>query len=363
MSMVTRGYLFIAAICAGAILLWAAPINVKAQYSYTTLSVPGATNTYAYGISGSNIVGTYNDGTNSYGFIYNINSNTYTTFNVPGAISTTAYGISGANITGNYGDGTNNYGFIYNIDTGAYITSIDPASPDVAFLFGIDGTNIVGEYRGSGGQQPPFGAFVYSGGQFTPLDVPGGQFASAYGIDDTNIVGAYADINGDNLGFLYNGSAYTTLSVPGTASVPAGTYAYGINGTNVVGIFWKAIYGYDLGFVYNINSGVYTTFSVPGTQSTDPHGISGNNIAGSYTSTNGVSYGFLATPLPLALQGVAVADQFQLTVSGPPAPAAIEASTNLVNWVSLYTNTPPFTFTDLAMTTFPARFYRVLLPH
>lgn len=55
---------------------------------------------------------------------------------------------------------------------------------------------------------------------------------------------------------------------------------------------------------------------------------------------------------------------FQLTISGPlnPAyPTIIQASTNLVNWVDLYTNTPPFTYTDPAATNYPLRFYRAVV--
>jgi len=47
-------------------------IGVSAQgaYTYTTLDVPGATNTYAYGIDGGNIVGYYFDvSDNRHGFL------------------------------------------------------------------------------------------------------------------------------------------------------------------------------------------------------------------------------------------------------------------------------------------------------
>lgn len=357
MIMATRGCLFIAAICAGAILLTAATTSVEAQYSYTILSVPGASSTAAWGFDGSNVVGSCYNGTNYQGFLYNTNSNTYTTLSAPGAIDTYAGGISGNNIAGYYYDGTNNYGFLYNINSATFTTLTDPASPNI-FVFGIDGANVVGEDEETS-PQFAYGAFVSSGGQYFPLYVPAAQDAAAYGIDGTNIVGAYLNEDGLNLGFLYNGSSYTSLSVPGTA----GTYAYGINGSNIVGIAWESIYGYDQGFVYNINSGAYTTFTVPESTSTVAQGIHGDEIVGNYTSTNGVTYGFLATPLPspLTLHGAAVANEFHLTVSGPSAPATIEASTNLVNWVIVTTNTPPFTFTDSAMAMFPARFYRASL--
>lgn len=56
---------------------------------------------------------------------------------------------------------------------------------------------------------------------------------------------------------------------------------------------------------------------------------------------------------------------FQLTVGGQSGQSyIIQASTNLVNWVSIYTNPPPyiapFTFTDANASNYPTRFYRAL---
>ena len=56
---------------------------------------------------------------------------------------------------------------------------------------------------------------------------------------------------------------------------------------------------------------------------------------------------------------------FQLTVNGQPGQEYIvQASTNLINWVSVYTNPPPFnspfTFTDSNASSYQDRFYRVV---
>jgi uncharacterized repeat protein (TIGR01451 family) len=51
-----------------------------------------------------------------------------------------------------------------------------------------------------------------------------------------------------------------------------------------------------------------------------------------------------------------------LTVSSPSYPVIIQASTNLVNWVNISTNTPPFTFTNsVAPPAPPYEFYRAVL--
>jgi uncharacterized repeat protein (TIGR01451 family) len=65
---------------------------------------------------------------------------------------------------------------------------------------------------------------------------------------------------------------------------------------------------------------------------------------------------------PQLSAGVGSGQQFQLTVNGTAGQTYIlQASTNLVNnWVNIYTGTPPFTFTDLKVSNYPARFYQVV---
>ena len=87
---------------AGALL--GAAASVQAQ-TYTTLDNPAGTGgTYAYGISGNNIVGWYANSSGwQLGFLYN--GSTYTTLNDPlGVNGTYANGISGNNIVGYYYD-------------------------------------------------------------------------------------------------------------------------------------------------------------------------------------------------------------------------------------------------------------------
>jgi hypothetical protein len=69
-------------------------------------------------------------------------------------------------------------------------------------------------------------------------------------------------------------------------------------------------------------------------------------------------------PMP-HLQAVATGDRFQVSVTmpSPYCSTIIQASTNLVNWVNIYTNTPPFTFTNSMTETLPQCFYRAVLGH
>jgi len=85
---------------------------------------------------------------------------------------------------------------------------------------------------------------------WTTIDVPGAYGAKptkAYGIDGSNIVGTYGDASGGQHGFLYNGSSWTTLDMPGASE----TFAHGIDGSNIVGQYFDASGGYH-GFVYVI---------------------------------------------------------------------------------------------------------------
>jgi len=60
----------------------------------------------------------------------------------------------------------------------------------------------------------------------------------------------------------------------------------------------------------------------------------------------------------LTQEGMA-GDLFSFTVTGVTgAQYVVEASTNLINWVGVATNTAPFTFTDPDFAQYPQRFYR-----
>jgi uncharacterized repeat protein (TIGR01451 family) len=77
-----------------------------------------------------------------------------------------------------------------------------------------------------------------------------------------------------------------------------------------------------------------------------------------------VTVGATQPPL-LSGRFVSTNGTFQLTVNGQPGQEYIvQASTNLFNWVPVYTNPPPFvspfTFIDSSVSNYPDRFYRVV---
>ncbi len=100
------------------------------------------------------------------------------------------------------------------------------------------------------------------------------------------------------------------------------------------------------------------------------------DTGGNASATNIVSFEYVATIIsaaisssvmpviaaPAILSPASFADgQYALTVLGTTnAQYIVQASTDLVNWVSVQTNTPPFTFTDIEAGQYNQRYYRAV---
>ena len=120
----------------------------------------------------------------------------------------------------------------------------------------VSGNNVVGRYLDSSGDH----SFLYDGSAYTTLTPPGFNIY-ATGVSGKNVVGLYFDVNGTTglssevHGFLYNGSSYVTLTPPGAAN----SDALGVSGDDVVGDDFDGS-GIQIGaFKYDISTGVYTT--------------------------------------------------------------------------------------------------------
>lgn len=74
-------------------------------------------------------------------------------------------------------------------------------------------------------------------------------------------------------------------------------------------------------------------------------------------------WGLAFAPTAPNLRATCLAGTFRLTVSMPSPyySTVIQASTNLVNWVNVYTNAPSFVFTDSIISNPSCRFYRAAL--
>ena len=167
-------------------------------YAYITLDLPDSCGTYAYGIDGNNIVGTYrkvgvpND---SYVFLYNTTTETYIT--LPDSLVSYYHGavdIDGNNIVGCYWDeDRSQHGFLYDITTETYITLDFPGS-DYTHVYGIDGNNIVGYYWDD--DDDTYHVFLYNTTTetYTSLYVADAPwYPGVVDIDGNNIVGWYSN--------------------------------------------------------------------------------------------------------------------------------------------------------------------------
>ncbi len=122
--------------------------------TWTTLDVPGASNTGVYDIDSGNILGTYDDYDGVHGFLYD--GTTWTTLDMPGASATWALGIDGSNIVGVYpGTSGFSHGFLYD---GTTWTTIDMPGVIETAIRGIEGNDIFGQYRDSFGTH----GFIYT---------------------------------------------------------------------------------------------------------------------------------------------------------------------------------------------------------
>jgi hypothetical protein len=365
-----------------AALLWV-NVSAQAQYVFTTIDDPVAVSsngtTYVTGISSNTVVGYY-FGPLLHGFYHVLGTTNYTTLDEPlgfvnGSSSTEAFGISGDNIVGtyqNYQNGASGYyGFLYNIANATYVSMDNPSgdSRDTShtWLTGIDGDNVVGYVsvvpsiyaNYIGGFEAQFGSsgIVYDTSFYYPsihyITVSAGYDVTNYttyisGISGTNAVGYYLDDNYVYHGIIYNlvTGTYTALNSPTGGGCPL----TGISGDNIVGYYADPNYGYDYsGFVYNLASGVFTATSLHDplapSENTFLEGISGNSVVGYYLDNDGVTHGFVASiPIPsvfLVTSGNKMV--FNVTSGTPGSIAHLISSTSLTlppaQWDIVSTNT------------------------
>jgi len=176
-----------------------------ASYTFTTIDVPNASRTLAFGINdGGQIVGFYEGASGYHGFLYD--SGIFTPLDIPFAGAATgttrAFGLNNrGQIVGAYSAQSRDHGFLY-------VDSAFTSLPEVPFAGAFNttaqginnGGQIVGYFVDQSGQH----GFLYSAGVFTPFDAPsGGATISAFDINNRGqIVGFYTDMSGGTHGFL-----------------------------------------------------------------------------------------------------------------------------------------------------------------
>ncbi len=199
--------------------------NIK----FRNIVLPGELATVATGINNSGVVvGWYSDSSGVFhGF--EISDGVVTTIDNPKGIATLCEGVnSSGQIVGEYTlPNGNNHGFLY--DKGTF-TDIG-----VGAISGASGINDRGEIVGGYlkcGLCAQLG-FVFDGSTYTTLSVPGSTFTSATGINNSGTISiTAANANAIYSAYIFDGTNYTKIDAPGYTD----SYASGINNLGEVSI-------------------------------------------------------------------------------------------------------------------------------
>jgi len=281
------GFAATAALAAACGVAHAGPV-----YSFTTIDVPGAASTIAAGINnGGVIAGTFVSSGQPEGFV-RAPDGTITTFLINGA-PTNATGINNLGQIVGYAGGL---GFIRNAD-GSFITF---AVPSLAAALGINDSGAVVGYTSG-----PLGFLRNSDGSIAIINDPGSSNTVAQGINSAGqIVG---NINSETQAFLRQADGTFQTFVFPDASVQ--TAAFAINDLGDIGGFYDVQFNH--GFL-ELSDGTFLTIDDPlrGTVSQVLGLNDSRDLVGLYTDTDGITHGYLATPVPepsgFAMFGIAL---------------------------------------------------------
>jgi len=161
---------------------------------------------------------------------------------------------------------------------------------------------------------------------------------------------------------LLCGAAWELFESPAKASINLNVVWSASSDTNVVGykIYYSTV---SEQYTNVIVAGNVTSISIPGI-------VPGNTYYFAATSYNAAGWESAYSPeisytVPVAnapLVSIAsTSGGINISVNGTAtSPYVIMASTNLINWVALSTNTSPFVFTDTDSSNYSQRFYQAI---
>jgi len=272
------------------------PIVRATSFTFTTIDVPGATNTYAIGINNAGqIVGSFSED-NPDRFTGFLDTNgVLTTINVPGAVGTSASAISNTGIiAGSFTDTQPpRIQALLFVDTNGVFDQIIYSGANMIVPRGInDAGEIVGTVAGY-----TFGvrSFVYANGVFTTFHFPGmdDQSIAVEGINDSGEIVGFSFEGG----FVDNNGVFTTFNPPNSSL----TEGFAISDSGVIaGNYFDTVTSQRHGFVYE--NGVFMNIDDPVALkgSTELRGINdaGQIVGFYYDKITGRLHGFLATPTP-----------------------------------------------------------------
>lgn len=297
----------------------------QSLFNFQSISDPLGTTTYAYGVSGNEVVGSYADSMGGmHGYLYD--GNAYTTIDVAGATKTYANALAGNRVIGNYLDGSGlSHGFTYNTfpQTTGFIDypTNDPFGIQNTYLYGQSGNTTVGTFQDSTGTY----GFTFADTYTRLTSIPGNN-SPATGISGSNIIGSYPSGSG-KYGYIYNTGSSNLV----TLDYREGAHPYinvaqtsltAISGNLVLGSFLNLNNYSSYNFLYNGVSyfSLQNNVNFSGI-SADANGV---RVVGNYKDGSG---GFIA----------------QLALAAAPAtPVTPASNTNTVHTGEGFTNAPAF---------------------
>ncbi len=286
----TRVTIVVAALLAGA-----GCTNRADSYAFTEIAYPGATSTAAAGInSAGHIVGWYQKGDRTYGFLYK--DGTYSSIQYPGAGFTQLTGIAdNGDLAGAYRMPDETHPFAYHgfvlTRSGEYRLMVHPEYKyGMAMRVLADGS-IIGCYHNETmasmrSATVPGSVLAGGPGAVKLLDLPASMHNGGTP-DGTKTVGALTE-RGE--AYVIDRGALTTFKAPNTKL----TEAWDVNRSGViVGVLEE---GDSVTHGYVLRDGRYTRIDVPNAKSTVTFGINDKGeIVGSFDTADGQRRGYRAT--------------------------------------------------------------------
>ncbi|GJE43280.1 Ig-like domain-containing protein [Methylobacterium soli] len=263
------------------------------SYTFSEIVYPGATYTYAQGVSLSGTVfGYYIDNYGSHSFIDA--SGNFSTFTYPNASATSIRGISSSGeIVGNFTDsGGEAHGFVY---SSGISTAIDAPGASYTSVAGINATgHIVGTYIDSKGQH----GFLDTNDTFTTLDAPESRYTSATAIDDAGHVFGTNFASPGGATTRQQAFVYANGSVTVEELHPPGGRPPSLGGVNEEGVVYGTYSDTTGRHGFLETGGSFSSIDIPGSSEITVTGVSADGqVVGYYRDGAFATHSFLATPV------------------------------------------------------------------
>ena len=293
--------------------------------SLTNIDFPSQTNTWVRAMTSTGlVVGAYGSSGENY---FTLRNGVYSRFSLPGYSNAWILGAYGDTIYGGLYDGVIMKGFIHEngstrliVYPGAYSTRLQAASEG----------KVVGAFQMS--QSGAYQQFYYDGATFNVIAKPGALQTTLNAVGQGKIGGTYYDDSWKSHGFVYDGVNYTTVDPPGQT---ADNFVTGISSSGVVGTYYDSPTGFDARkYSYEREGDLTRVIAVPITPTQYSfRGLQCDNLSG----TNGSAV--VKSPA-ISLAGSSSSEcavRIRL-VGAVPGDLVIEASSDQVNWESLFVN-------------------------